>query len=232
MASILNAPVKYDAGDFFSLLSLSAGASIARQNAMGALVIGDSGWRVDIRARRIYFGGSAFDCGILGRESGGAWIWGWADRESGLPEAAFAPARRARRALGGAAEFAAEKFMLDEMRTGHAIAMISTAASEESVCYYRCPFDDGAFLVQVSGLPAQVFAPLPQTVIMRTFMDVIGGLECDHKLAAAGLLFEGGVPFEDGGGYIDAHFPNGGDIRMVFEDYMGVYKVLDIGGTV
>ena len=83
MASILNVPVKYDAGDFFSLLSLAAGASIARQNAMGALVIGDGGWRVDIRERRIYFGESAFGCGILGRESGGAWIWGWADKESG-----------------------------------------------------------------------------------------------------------------------------------------------------
>ena len=109
--------------------------------------------------------------------------------------------------------------------------MICTAASEENVCYYRCPFDDGAFIVQVSGLPAEVFAPLPQTVILRTFMDVIGGLECDHRLAAAGLLHEGGVPFEDGGGYIDAHFPRG-DIRMVFEDCMGVSRVLDIGGTI
>lgn len=231
MASVLNAPVKYDRTDFFTLLSLSVGASIARQTAMGELVIGDNGWRVDINQRKIFFGESAFDCGILGRENNGAWIWGWADREIGFAESIFAPARRIKRVLGDTAEFAAEKFMLDEMRTGHSIAMISAAVSEDNVCYYRCPFEDGAFLVQISGLPEEVFKPLERPQIMRTLMDVIGGINCDHKLAAAGLLFENGIAFDDGGSCIDAHFPQG-SIRMAFEEYDGVYRVLDIGGTV
>lgn len=230
MGSILNAPVQYNREDFFSLLSLSAGTSIARQNAMGELVIGDNGWQVDIKQRKIFFGDNAFDCGILGREHNGAWIWGWADTEIGFPEGVFAPARRIKRVLGNAPEFSTAKFMLDEMRTGHAIAMISTASAEENVCYYRCPFEDGAFLVQVNGLPEEVFAPLEYRRIMRTLMNVISGLNCDHKLAAAGLLYEGGVAFEDNGGYIDAHFAQG-DIRMVFEEYDGVYRVLDIGGS-
>lgn len=231
MGSILDTPVKYDRGDFFSLMSLSLGASVARQNIMGELVIADKEWRVDIRERRIYFGENAFACGILGRETGGAWIWGWADAECGLPEAAFASARRIKRILGDVREFSAEKFMLDPLRTGHSIAAISTMASGENVCYYRCPFDDGAFVVQVNGLPDEVFAPLSRTQIMRGLIDVISAVECDHKLTAAGLLYDSGVPFEDGGSYIEAHFPDSNGLRMVFDDCNGVYRVLDIGGT-
>ena len=44
---ILTTPVKFDKSDYISLLSLSAGAAIARQNKLGELVVGENGWNID-----------------------------------------------------------------------------------------------------------------------------------------------------------------------------------------
>lgn len=188
--NILNCPTEFDKKDFFSLLSLSAGAAIARQNAMGALVIRDSGWNVDVKNGRIAFGERIFDCGIIGTESeaAGTWLWGWANKESGLPERASAPARRAAKLMKDVPEFANPSFMLDELHNGHNVSMVCCEAAESDVCYYRCPYDGGALFVQISGLPEDVFAPLPPEKLARQYLEVIQSFYCDHRLLAAGML--------------------------------------------
>ena len=51
----------------------------------------------------------------------------------------------------------------------------------------------------------------------------------------AWMKYYKGVTEEDrprnGGSYIEAHFPDGNGLRMVFDCCNGVYRVLDIGGT-
>ena len=160
--SILTTLVPFDKSDYLSLLSLSVGAAISRQKKMGELVIGASGWNVDVRNRRIKFGENEFDCGIIGSESyqSNTWLWGWANTESGVPEICFAPSRRAKRNFPECAEFSTGKFMLDEIHTGHNLSMITVSVSEKNACYYRCPYDGGALFVQIEGLPESVFAPI------------------------------------------------------------------------
>lgn len=228
--SILDCPVSFDKASFFELLSLSALRCIASQNTMGELVIGDSGWNVDLKGCAISFGESSFRCGILGSESesSGTWLWGWAHTESGLPEISSAPSRRAKKALS-AEEFTAEKFLLDDMRSGHNIAMICCGAADKNVCYYRCPYDGGAVFVQIEGLPEEVFAPLDAHGFVRNYMDIVRGLDCDHRLLAAGALWQNGTPFTEENGAISADF-GGSVLELSFEDVGGVCRVTNISG--
>lgn len=228
--TILGCPVKFDRTEFFDLLSLSAAAMISRQNKMGELVIADNNWSYDIRNRRISFGESRFTAGILGieNEREHTWLWSWADAESNLPELSAAPSRRAKRALRGVPEFAEGKFMLeDELHTAHNLAMVSCAVSEKPVCYYRCPYDGGAMFVQTEGLPEEVFAPVRQAELMRTFLEVISSFYCDHRLLAAGFLYMNGNEFTEENNTITAKI-DGKRLRFVFEEAGGLSRTADI----
>ena len=228
--NILNTPIDFDKSDFFSLLSLSVGSAYAWQNAMGALVIGGSNWNVDVRARMISFGDRAFPCGILGSEntSEGTWLWGWANTESNLPEMFIAPSRRARRTLADVPEFTAAKFMLDEIHTGHNLAMVSICASDKNVCYYGCPIDDDlSIFVQIEDLPEEVFSPLPLNELMKVYVDVISRFYCDHRLLAAGMLYQNGYEFTEQGAVMTAR-SEGQELSLMFEEAEGLCRVCDI----
>lgn len=230
--SILNTPIEFDRSDFLSLLSLSAGMAIANQNRMGELVIKDNGWNVNVRERRISFGDNAFTMGILGSESeeSGTWLWAWANTESNLPELVTAASRRAKKALSDCPEFTEKKFMLDELHTGHNLAMVCVGVSEKDVCYYRCPYNGGAMLVQVEGLPEAVFEPLSAQQLMRQYLEIISAFYCDHRLLAAGFLYQNGTEFEDGGDFIDGKFEDI-TLRFSFENIDGLFRVVNIGSV-
>lgn len=227
--SILSTPVNFDKSDYISLLSLAAGTAISRQKKMGELVIGENGWNVDVKNRRIKFGENEFDCGIIGSESyqSSTWLWGWANTESGVPEICFAPSRRAKRNLPECEEFSTGKFMLDEVHTGHNLSMITVGISEKNVCYYRCPYDGGALFVQIEGLPEEIFAPISLDELAREYIEIIGSFYCDHKLLAAGFLHQNGCSFEDGGSYISAT-DGGRTLRFDFEEADGLFRVINI----
>lgn len=231
--SILTTPVEFDKNDFLSLLSLSVGTAISRQNRMGELVIGDNGWNVDLRSGEIKFGDREFRCGILGTESyvSNTWLWGWAHTESGLPENAAAPSRRAKRALSGCPEFTEGKFGLDELHTGHNLAMVAMGAAENNVCYYRCPYSDGALFVQIEGLPDEVFAPLDLVALARQFVEILSAFYCDHRLLAAGLLHQNGYRFSEEtspiGGAIVCE-SGGKTLRIDYEKFDGLCRTTNV----
>lgn len=226
--TILTTPIEFDRGDFFSLLSLSVGAAIARQNAFGA-VIGSDGWNVDPMHGVITFGKREFPCGIIGTESelGGTWLWGWAHTESGLPENAAAPSRRAKRNLAECAEFTTAKFELDELHNGHNLSMVTVCAAEKNACYYRCPYDGGALFVQIGELPEEVFAPLSLDETARQHLEIIQAFYCDHRLLAAGLLHLNGYDFIVKPDSITAE-QNGRTLRFDFEEADGLFRTADI----
>ena len=223
--NILDCPIKFDKNSFFDLVSLSAGAAIARQLAMGEIVIGKSGWNVDIKNGRISFGDKSFDSGVLGTESESShtWLWGWANKESGLPERAAAPARRASKTLKDVPEFANASFWLDELHNGHNIAMVCCGITDGNTCYYRCPYDGGALFVQISGLPDEIFAPLAPEVLARQYLQVIQSLYCDHRLLAAGMLWLNGHDFKESASRIE-----GGGITFDFEEAGGITRVANV----
>ena len=227
--SILTTPVEFDKSDFLSLLSLSAGSAIMRQNRMGSLVIGESGWNVDLRNRVIKFGSKEFDCGIIGSEDhySNTWLWGWANTESGLPENAFAPARRIKRSLTECEEITTAKFSLDELHSGHNLAMVTVGAAEKNVCYYRCPYESGAVFVQIDGLPEEIFAPAPLLDIANQTVKIISSFYCDHKLLCAGLLHQNGYKFEASETEISAA-DGTGTLRIELEDVGGLHRIVGI----
>lgn len=226
--TILDCPIGFDKTDFLDLLSLSVGWSIACQNRLGEL-IGDSGWNVDLKEGTIKFGERVFRSGVLGTESStsGTWLWAWENTEGGLPEIAAAPSRRARKKLPDCPEFANGKFMLDELHTGHNLAMVCCAVSEKDICYYRCPHSEGAAFVTVDGLPEEVFAPVDAQSFLRQMMEIISAFYCDHRLMAAGFLYMNGTPFTENGSSIAAAF-GGRVVKLDFEHAEGLYHLVNV----
>lgn len=233
--SALSVPINYDKWDFLNLLSLSVGNAIAVQNRMGELVIGNNGWNVDLRNGEIAFGDKSFKCGILGTEShtSGTWLWGWAHTESGLPENAAAPSRRAKRTLSECEEFTTAKFALDELHTGHNLSMAAVGAAEKNVCYYRCPYNDGALFVQIEGMPGEVFEPLSAEAVIRQHMEIISAFYCDHRLLAAGMMHQNGFKVSEDM-LADGVFSkitgerDGRTLRFEFENVGGLFRTVSI----
>ena len=227
--SILGCPTRFDKSDFIDLLSLSAGAAFLHQNRMGERIIGDNGWELNPSEGLIRFGGQEFRAGVLGSESHiqNTWLWSWAHTESGLPEKAVAASRRAKKSLPELPEFQTGKFMLDEVHNGHDLSMIACGASEEALCYYRCPYDGGAAFVVIPGLPEDIFAPAELPEFVRQYLEIIRGFYCDHRQLAAGFLYQNGTEFNENGGEIIAHF-GGGDLALRFEEADGMCRVVDI----
>lgn len=228
-SSIITTPIEFDKSDFLSLLSLSAGSAIMRQNRMGKLVIGENGWNVDLRNRIIKFGESEFDCGIIGSEDyySQTWLWGWANTESGLPELSFAPARRAKRNLPECAEITTAKFSLDELHSGHNLSMATVGAAEKNVCYYRCPYESGAVFVQINGLPEEIFAPASLFEIANQIVEIIGSFYCDHRLLCAGMLHQNGYAIESSETEISAT-DGTGTLRIELENVGGLNRIVGI----
>ncbi len=216
--SLLDCPVWFDKTNMLDVLSLAAGRSFLCQNRMGEKIVGNNSWGLDPMKGLIRFGNREFNAGVLGTESEiqNTWLWSWAHTESGLPERTVAASRRAKRSLPELPEFQTGKFMLDELHNGHDLAIISVGASEENLCYYRCPYDSGAAFVTVSGLPEEIFAPADDREFLRQYIEIIGGFYCDHFLLAAGFLHQNGTPFIFEKNVIVADF-GGRKIRFTFE---------------
>lgn len=227
--SILDTPIDFDRSSFFDLLSLSVGRSIITQDAMGELVIGDNGWNVDVKSGTIRFGEQTFRSGVLGSESesSGTWLWGWANTESGLPEIASAPSRRAKKLLPECPEFINGKFSLDELHTGHNLSMVCCGVSEKQLCYYRCNYNGGAAFVTVEGLPEEVFAPVSAEQLLRRYMEIISVFYCDHRLLAAGMLYQNGNDIETIENIITASFGNR-KAKFLFENAGGISRLADV----
>lgn len=194
--SVLNIPIEVDFSDIYSLADLTIGTGIARQRAFGQ-VIGKCDWSIDLGEMTISFGDKTFGCSIIGSESDSSdtWLWGWANPHNGWTEEQTDAGIKAREALSECDEFTVPSYDLDETRNGHNLSMIVTALSEENVAYYRCPYDGGALYVQVKGLPDEAFAPMSVPDIINDAMELIEGMECDHLLTIAGMLYQSGYDF-------------------------------------
>lgn len=231
---LLDCPIDFDEKSFFDLMSLSVGRMIAIQNNFGELV-GENGWNVNVKDRTIKFGDNEYKSGIFGVEDHkqSTWLWSWANVQSGLPESAAAPARRAKKALPDVPEFNTAKFELDNVHTGHNLAMVCCAVSEKNVIYYRCPYDGGAVFMQVEGMPEEVFRRCTKDEFLRDFADIIKGYFCDHRLLVAGALWMNGYTFQLDGPAIIADFGGDSDedkLCFVFDNSAddGIWRIADI----
>ena len=106
--------------------------------------------------------------------------------------------------------------------------MIACGVSHDNLCYYRCPYDGGAAVAAISGLPDEIFAPVDSAAFLRQYIEIISGFYCDHRLLAAGFLFQNGTPFTESENTLTGDFGER-KIRFVFEQTAdGLNRVLDI----
>ena len=85
----------------------------------------------------------------------------------------------------------------------------------------------GALFVQIENLPDEIFAPLDSTSFMRQYLEIISSFYCDHRLLAAGFLYQNGTEFSENGGEIEAFFPDR-TLVFSFESAEGLCRVYNI----
>ena len=226
--SALSTPIGFDRSDLLSVLSLSLGTTVARQNRLGEF-IGKNNWSVQVSKREIKFGWHKYRIGLIGTESeySGTWLWGWGHTEDGLPEGFSEPSENVRRLLPECSAFNEAKSELDGPLTGHNLSTVTVGTSDRNVCYYRCPYEGGAMFVEIEGLPEKLFRPLTLVEIAHLHADIISSYDCIHKLLAAGMLHQNGYAFTDNGSSITSA-SGGQELRFGFEEADGIVRTSEI----
>lgn len=227
--SVLNCPAAYDKTSFFDILSLSAGYTLLCQNRLGERIIGENNCAVNPKEGIIRFGEREFPAEILGYVSSyrNTWLWSWAHTESGLPEKIAADSRRIKRTAPDLPEFRTGKFSLDELHSGHNIAMAACGISEQRMCYYRFPAEGTDVFFTIHNLPDDIFTPPTASEFISQYMEIVGGLYCDHRLLAAGFLYKSGIEFECSDSEITAKF-GGESVTLRFDNSFEAPRIADI----
>ena len=69
---------------------------------------------------------------------------------------------------------------------------------------------------------------MDSTAFLRQYIEIISGFYCDHRLLAAGFLYQNGTPFTESENALTADFGER-NLRFLFEQTEdGISRVLDI----
>jgi hypothetical protein len=179
------------------------------------------GWTFDMDAGTLSFSdGSQWHIQVLGTESliSYTWLWGWADRESEIPE----PLLRMSlimKALGekdDIEEFRTRKLELDEFSADY-LALIASGVCQARA-YYRCAYEGGALYVLIDDPRwPEDRRPLMQRMV-STFVDVVGRSDvANHRLAFEWYVQGYGLQTEVEGEQIRVRVPNEGILVAQFD---------------
>lgn len=181
-----------DRSNLFEVFSACVGPAMMAQSAAAEFVVRGRSWNADLRGGTLQFGDDTFPAQFLGSESqtAGSWLWGW-ENVNDLPDEVVAAAGALRtwgEANGLVALTEAEQPLTAEVNA-HTLGMIACGLSAEPVCYYRGPFDGGSILLQFSGLPENVFAPLPMMQVVPLVTQIISQFPVDQRIMLQALLY-------------------------------------------
>ncbi len=182
---------------FQQILSANVGKVFLRQKRFGTYAaIGN--WNIDFSAGTISFAGSGtYPIQLLGSESyvSDTWRWGF---DNNVAESVVADTHAFFAMVQSTSELHGGDLDLTEYVNGHNIASLAAALHPEPVCYYRCPYDNGAAFVLVKNLPAEVFAEnAPFPVILEAFRSCTARMELDHHALLVGMFADNGVVFHE-----------------------------------
>jgi len=115
---------------------------------------------------------------------------------------------------------------LDDLLSGHTIASVACAISEEKLCYYRCPYSGGAAFVAVRGVDETVFSGADIAAFAEITMKCISEFDLDHRIFAESFLLRNRTSYEWDANVLIAHFDR--DLYIEFENKKGVLRVASI----
>lgn len=207
--------------EYFDSLSACIGPARLRQLAFGRLVVRDQDWSVDFSRGVIRFGEDEFPVRFLGTESEISHTWLWAHVNPGdFPEAVLAGGVRfyEQCAAEGMEELRGPELPLTPLVNGHNIASMAASTTEGGACYYRCPYENGAAYVLVTGLPDTVFSPATVKEVVSVAMDLIRQFPLNHGILMSNLLADNCESVTEENGVLIGRFGGGGTLTVRFDD--------------
>lgn len=201
-----------------SLFDAHAAASLDKQVALEQAV-GDADWGLDLDAAELSFSnGRTFAVQLLGTEShhSETWLWGWANGSIGSD--AILVAAEALRLYGtehDIPELTCPSLPL-ERAEGHYLALIACGLCGADA-YYRAPYEGGAAFLLVHGPDLRQFEDDTPQHVNTVFLQLISGMECNHRTAFEAYVRYKGYIWSEGGAGIEAVSPRGEVMRPTFD---------------
>lgn len=197
--SIFDTEYPLDKGDVLTLYSACLGPVRAVQEACSEHVVKGRDWHVDFRSGYLAFGKSQYPVQFVGSESSASdtWKWGW-DNINGLDESLLKLTNETK-AWGekwGVEVLTTPDLMLDEVITGHNMAVLACGLSQDKYCYYRGPYDGGAVMLAFSDVPDSVFQPVELERFVRIAVQCLEGYPIDHKIFFEAFLHWNHTPYK------------------------------------
>lgn len=218
-----------DRSSWRDVLSESLGYMMAVQLAFGEIAVRDRDWDVDFSRGVIAFGEDEYPIQFIGSQSdvSNTWLWAWENIngfDSSLLELAEKTKQRGNE--WGLEPLTKAQSNLDTLLSGHTIASVACAISEEKLCYYRCPYSGGAAFVAVRGVDEAVFSGADIAAFAEITMKCISEFDLDHRIFAESFLLSNRTPYEWGENVLIAHFDR--DLYIEFENKKGVLRIASI----
>lgn len=213
---------KPEMGDaYVNMLSTYIGLARLQQLAFGRLVVKDREWSLDLDQGTISFGEDTYPAGLLGSESEitNTWLWAFAN-PGGFSEAVLEDGNKfyARCMAQHIDDIKGPEVSINDLVNGHNIASLASASHKEKVCYYRCPYQDGAAYVLVKNLPDAVFAPAKAIDVAKALTDLISQMPLNHTLLAKGILAQNCESINEEPGLLSGTFSDGSAIAIKLDD--------------
>lgn len=220
--------------EYFDSLSACIGPARLRQHAFGRLVVRDQDWNVDFSRGVIRFGEDTYPVQFLGTESEVSHTWLWAHVNPGdFPEAVLKRGIRfyEQCVAEGMEELRQEELPLTPLVNGHNIASMAASTTEGGACYYRCPYENGAAFVLVTGLPDDVFAPAPVQEVVSAAADLIRQFPLNHGILMSNLLADNCVEVVEENGVLTGRFADGTTLTVRFDEMGRITSLKPEGGN-
>lgn len=202
---------------YLNMLSAYIGLARLQQLAFGRQVVDGREWSLDLEKGLITFGEDSYPAGLLGSESQitNTWLWAFAN-PGGFSEAVLEDGNKfyARCMAQHMDDIKGPEMPLTELVNGHNIASLASASHKEKVCYYRCPYEDGAAYVLVKNLPASVFEPANALDVAKAITDLIGQMPLNHTLLVKGILGQNCETTAEEPGLLSGTFADGATIQI------------------
>ncbi|MCL1992538.1 MAG: ankyrin repeat domain-containing protein [Spirochaetes bacterium] len=195
-----------------------------RQLKFGETVVEDQDWDLDLQNATITFSEDQYRIQILGTESyvTDTWLWSFASSKANdWPDDIVKAAKEAYKIILEATGDNSTKFDLTDFVNGHNIATllidICKQNDVENVCYYRCPYENGAAFVLVYDIPKSVFAPVDALQSVKIITDIISYLELDAKTLVRSMVETNCASFAETENGITGQFAGGIELAVLFD---------------
>ena len=214
--SIFDGNIIIQKDNWQEVFSAVVGIVTARQSIFGELVVKNQNWNVDLSEGTIAFGEDKYPVQFIGSESNSSetWLWGW-ENVNNFPESIIELAEQTKK-IGdslGLEALTTPEMELSDIINGYTLASISCGLSDENICYYRGPHQNGAVFFGISNVDPAVFAEIDAMTFIKIALDF--PFEVNHKIYIEGFLYMNNTSYEWKENTIIAHFKE--DVLIEFE---------------